>query len=47
MSQLTFAEAEYEGKKCKTRREKFLERMDQLIPWEKIGTPVDQEILER
>ncbi|GAB3104403.1 hypothetical protein GCM10027217_27820 [Pseudomaricurvus hydrocarbonicus] len=33
MSQLTFAEAEYEGK---TRREKFLERMDKLIPWEKL-----------
>ena len=32
MSQLTFAEAEYEGKKRKTRREKFLERMDSLIP---------------
>ncbi len=29
MSQLTFAEAEYEGK---NRREKFLERMDALIP---------------
>ena len=36
MSQLTFAEAEYEGKKRKTRREKFLERMDSLIPWEKL-----------
>lgn len=36
MSQLTFAEAEYEGKKRKTRREKFLERMEQLIPWEKL-----------
>ena len=36
MSQLTFAEAEYEGKKRKTRREKCLERMDSLIPWEKL-----------
>ena len=36
MSQLTFAEAEYEGKKRKTRREKFLERMDKLIPWKKL-----------
>jgi len=33
MSQLTFAEAEYENKKRKTRREEFLERMDALIPW--------------
>ena len=32
MSQLTFAEAEYEGETRKTRREKFLERMHLLIP---------------
>ena len=36
MSQLTFAEAEYEGKKRTTRREKLLERMDGLIPWGKL-----------
>jgi IS5 family transposase len=35
MSQLTFSEAEYNIKKRKTRREKFLERMDGLIPWTK------------
>ena len=35
MSQLTFAEAEYTIKKRKTRREKFLERMEGLIPWQK------------
>lgn len=40
MSQLTFAEAEYAGKKRKTRREKFLERMDKLIPWEKLEQPL-------
>ena len=34
MDQPTFADLEYEGKKRKTRREKFLERMDGLIPWE-------------
>lgn len=33
MTQLTFAEAEYRNKKHKTRRERFLERMDALIPW--------------
>ena len=32
----SFAELEYEGKKRKTRREKFLERMEGLIPWEKL-----------
>ncbi|RMF18164.1 MAG: IS5 family transposase [Gammaproteobacteria bacterium] len=31
--QPTFAELEYEHKKRKTRREKFLEQMDALIPW--------------
>jgi IS5 family transposase len=36
MSQLTFAEAEYGIKKRKTRREKFLERMDALLPWKKL-----------
>ena len=36
MNQPTFADLEYEGKKRKTRREKFLERMDGLIPWEQL-----------
>ena len=36
MSQSTFADLEYEGKKRKTRREKFLERMECLIPWEEL-----------
>ncbi len=36
MSQLTFAEAEYEHKKRKTRREVFLERMETLLPWAKL-----------
>ena len=36
MDQPTFAELEYESKKRKTRREIFLERMDGLIPWERV-----------
>ncbi|EEH5461545.1 IS5 family transposase [Salmonella enterica] len=36
MTQLTFAEAEYISKKRKTRREVFLEKMDDLIPWKLI-----------
>ena len=36
MDQPTFADLEYEGKKRKTRREKFLERMNGLIPWEQL-----------
>ena len=34
MDQPTFAELEFQGKKRKTRRELFLERMDGLIPWQ-------------
>ncbi len=34
MDQPTFADLEYQGKKRKTRRELFLERMDALIPWQ-------------
>ncbi len=36
MTQLTFAEAEYANKKHKTRREVFLERMEDLIPWARL-----------
>ena len=34
MDQPTFSGLEYQGKKRKTRRELFLERMDGLIPWQ-------------
>ena len=40
MSQLSFAEAEYNVKKRKTRREKFLEQMDFLIPWKQLERKV-------
>lgn len=33
MSQLTFAALAYSNKKKKTRREKFLEEMAQVVPW--------------
>jgi IS5 family transposase len=36
MHQKTFAELEYDRKKRKTRREKFLERMEKLIPWDRL-----------
>ncbi len=38
MSQLTFAEAEYEHKKRKTRREVFLEKLDQFATLEGAGS---------
>ncbi len=34
MHQPTFASVEFENKRRKTRRERFLERMDGLLPWE-------------
>ena len=34
MDKPTFSDLEYQGKKRKTRRELFLERMDGLIPWQ-------------
>ena len=36
MDQPTFADLEFQGKKRKTRRELFLERMDGLIPWQRL-----------
>jgi Transposase and inactivated derivatives, IS5 family len=42
MEQLTFAEAEYNAKKRKTRREKFLEQMDALIPWKQLERKIQQ-----
>lgn len=40
MEQMTFSEAEYQNMKRKTRREIFLERMDKLIPWERLEKKV-------
>ncbi len=37
MDQSTFSDLEYQGKKRQTRREIFLERMDELIPWQRLG----------
>ena len=36
MDQTTFADLDYQNKKRKTRRELFLERVDGLIPWERL-----------
>lgn len=34
MSQITFSDIEYSGRKKTTKREKFLDAMDSIIPWE-------------
>ena len=41
MDQMTFSEAEYEIKKRKTRREKFLEEMDILLPWSQLEEAIE------
>ena len=33
MKQSTFADLEYDAKNKRTRREKFLHEMDQVVPW--------------
>lgn len=36
MSQLSFGDAEYAGKRKKTRREVFLAEMEQVVPWSRL-----------
>ena len=40
MDQTNFADLGYQNKRRKTRREAFLERMDTLIPWERLEEPI-------
>lgn len=35
-SQVSFAQAEYEQKKKRTRRERFLDEMEQVVPWSRL-----------
>lgn len=42
MNQMTFSEAEFHHKKRKTRREKFLDQMETLIPWQRIERKIDR-----
>ena len=34
MKQLTFTDIEYAGRRRKTKREEFLDKMDEIIPWQ-------------
>jgi IS5 family transposase len=36
MKQMSFADAEYAGKRKKTSRERFLIEMDQVVPWKRL-----------
>ncbi|MFM7331160.1 MAG: IS5 family transposase [Brachymonas sp.] len=41
MSQISFADAEYAGKKKKTRREIFLDEMEQVVPWKALLSVIE------
>ena len=41
MEQSTFAELEHDSKKHRTRREVFLEKMDALIPWNRLEARIE------
>ena len=40
MEQLSFASLEFQNKKRETRREVFLEQLDSLMPWQRLGEPI-------
>lgn len=40
-NQLSFAQAEYAGKKKTTRRERFLNEMEQVVPWSRLVALVE------
>ncbi len=41
MKQLSFADAEYAGKRKQTRRERFLIEMDQVVPWQALTALIE------
>ncbi|ASD11971.1 hypothetical protein CD800_24000 [Pseudomonas aeruginosa] len=43
MKQMTFADAEYAGKRKQTRKELFLIEMDQVVPWKNYLTPISRQ----
>jgi IS5 family transposase len=46
MSQLSFSEAEFRGKRKQTRREKFLSEMDKTIPWDYLAGEIGKHYPE-
>ena len=40
MDQISFANAEYESKRCKNRLEVFLELVEKLMPWKRLEKKV-------
>ena len=46
MAQSSFAELEHDWKKRRTRRELFLEKMDKLVPWERLERRIEPFLCE-
>ena len=42
MNQLSFADTEFTSKRRKTRKELFLRRMDELIPWQQLEDQIEK-----
>ena len=42
MNSLSFASLAYDNKKKKTRREKFLQEMDKVIPWKDLVAIIER-----
>ncbi|MGV8920579.1 MAG: hypothetical protein ACOH2R_22760 [Pseudomonas sp.] len=42
MKQMSFADAEYAGKRKQTHRERFLIGMDQVVPWKGLIALIEQ-----
>ena len=45
--QLTFADSEFSSKRRQTRKEIFLSRMEQILPWQNMGSPQNSEKIVR
>jgi len=41
MNQLSFADTEFTSKRCKNRKELFLGRTNQLIPWQQLEAQIE------
>jgi transposase, IS5 family len=41
MNQFSFADTELTSKRCKTRKEIFLDRMNERTPWQKLEAQIE------
>ncbi len=47
MERLSFASLDYQAKKKRTKREKFLAEMDGVIPWSRLEALIQPRIIPR